>query len=151
MNLAHSFLRECNPRPSLAPGSREPSQRANLGPCLNGEGTLFELCAEQTQTAHGSLCETAERRTNGLLTLQTLPAVWRYEACASTRATWGCVCVCARSLSVHLCLSVAMVRYKYSTTPWVNATLFSFRKYVNSSAKACIWCTRQVYPKGEES
>lgn len=147
MNLAHWFLRECNPRPSLAPGSRDPSQRANLGPCSNGEGTLFELCAVQTQTAHGSLCETAERRTNGLLTVQTLPAVWWYEACALTRA----MCVCVRSLSVHLCWSVAVVRYKYSTTPWVNATLFSFRRYVNSSAKACIWCTRQVYPKGEES
>lgn len=47
--------------------------------------TLFELGAVQTQTVHGSLCET-ERRTNDPLALQTLPAA-QNEVCM-------CVCVC---------------------------------------------------------
>lgn len=77
---------------------------------------LFELGAVQTQTVHGSLCET-EQRTNDPLALQTLPAV-QSEACMR---------VCARvHVSMHLCPSIAAVRYKYGATPYVNALCLTF-------------------------
>lgn len=104
--------------------------------------TLFELGAVQTQTVHGSLCET-EKRTKDPLTLQTLPAV-QSEVCMCV-----CVCACARVhalVPVHSCGQIQIWSHTLC-----QCSLFNVHRYVNFNAKACIWCIRKVYPKGEES
>lgn len=87
---------QCDPRPSL-PSSCELSQK-QASECawtaMGRKRTLFELGEVQTQTVHGSLCET-ERRTKDPLALQTLPAV-QIDVCI-------CVCVC---ICVHMCAHV---------------------------------------------
>lgn len=62
-------------------------------------------------------------------------------ACVCARVcTWSCTC--ARD-------SCGQIQIRGHTLS--QCSLFSFHRYVNSNAKACIWCTRKVYPKGEES
>lgn len=102
---------------------------------------VWAVGAVQTQTAHGLLCET--EGTNNALTLQTLPAV----------QSEFCVCMCEHTrarvnalVPVHNCSHIQIWRHTLS-----QCSLFNFHRYVNSSAKARIWCIRKVYPKGEES
>lgn len=135
---------KCGLRPSLTgfvcASSQKPASEC-AWMAMGRKWTLFELGAVQTQTVHGSLCET-ERRRNDPLALQTLPAVQSQVPM--------CVCAaCARVralVPVHSCGQIQIWGHTLS-----QCSLFNFHRYVNSNAKACIWCIRKVYPKGEES
>lgn len=82
-----------------------------------------------------------QRRMNDPLTLQTLPAV-QSEVCMSV-----CECASVHALVlVHSCGQIQIWGHTIS-----QCSLFNFHRYVNSIAKACIWCIRKVYSKGEES
>lgn len=119
---------QCDLRPSLHKSQRRRALEWRQG----RKRPVFELGAMQTQTVHGSLCGT-ERRTKDPLALQTLPAVQR-----------DCVCVCVRAhlhalLPVHSCGQIQIWSHTLC-----QCTLFNFARYVNSNAKACIWCIRKV-------
>lgn len=99
--------------------------------------TLFELwvqCKHRQRT--GPLCET-EGLTNASRTANT-PSCSECAPRARARAN--------ALVPVHNCGHIQIWRHTLS-----QCSLFNFHRYVNSCAEACIWCVREVYPKGEES
>lgn len=142
MNLAPVFC-ECDPRPSL-PGFVCVFTKASLRVCLNGKGTetsaVWARCSANTDSAWVIVWDGEENER---------PTHTANTPSCSERGLHVCVCVCARVhalVPVHNCGQIQIWGHTLS-----QCSLFNFHRYVNSNAKACIWCIRKVYPKGEES
>lgn len=69
-------------------------------------------------------------------------------SCSSVKLTCVCMCacMCPCTCARDSCGQIQIWGHTLS-----QCSLFSFPRYVNSNAKACIWCTCKVYPKGEGS
>lgn len=118
--------------------------KASLRVCLSGEGTetsaVWAGCSANTDSAWVIVRDREENER---------PARTANTPSCSERGSRMCVCACARVnalLPVHSCGQIQIWGHTLS-----QCALFNFHRYVNSNAKACIWCIRKVYPKGEES
>lgn len=100
--------------------------------------TLFELGAVQTQCMGHCVRQRRERMTHSHCKHSQLPQ----------NEVYVCVCVC---MCMVLC-ACARPKLRSGTNTGhtlSQCSLFSFHRYVNSNAKACIWCILKVYRKGE--
>lgn len=118
------------------------SSQKQTSKCLNGKGTetsaVWARCSANTDSAWVIVWDGEERKTRSHC---------KHSQLFRVRLVRVCACACVHALvPVQNCGQIQIWGHTLS-----QCSLFNFHRYVNSNAKACIWCIRKVYPKGEES
>lgn len=98
-------------------------------------------CLSWAQCKHRQRTDHCVRRSGGPTTCSHCKHSQLFECEVGVRVC-ARPCTCARDS----CGQIQIWSHTLS-----QCSLFSFHRYVNSTAKACIWCTCKVYPKEVES